>query len=101
VASRRQQTLRAVLVLATTTLALAGPGLGSASAVGAVAAGPAAASRRKPNILFVLADDLDAAEMRYLPRTRALLGAHGTTFDDYFVSNSLCCPSRTTTLRGQ
>ena len=41
------------------------------------------------------------AEMRYLPRTRALLGAHGTTFDDYFVSNSLCCPSRTTTLRGQ
>jgi N-acetylglucosamine-6-sulfatase len=101
VASRRQQTLRAVLVLATTTLALAGPGLGSASAVGAVAAVPAAASRRKPNILFVLADDLDAAEMRYLPRTRALLGAHGTTFDDYFVSNSLCCPSRTTTLRGQ
>ena len=27
--------------------------------------------------------------------------AQGTTFDDYFVSNSLCCPSRTTTLRGQ
>ena len=49
----------------------------------------------------MLTDDLDMAEMRYLPRTRALLGAHGTTFDDYFVSNSLCCPSRTTTLRGQ
>ena len=25
----------------------------------------------------------------------------GTTFDQYLVSNSLCCPSRTTTLRGQ
>jgi len=56
---------------------------------------------RKPNILFVLTDDLDLSEMRYLPQTRALIGAHGTTFDDYFVSNSLCCPSRTTTLRGQ
>jgi N-acetylglucosamine-6-sulfatase len=61
----------------------------------------AATSTRKPNILFVLADDLDLAEMRYLPQTRALIGAHGTTFDEYFVSNSLCCPSRTTTLRGQ
>ena len=49
----------------------------------------------------MLADDLDLAEMRYLPHVRALVGAHGTTFDDYFVSNSLCCPSRTTTLRGQ
>ena len=57
--------------------------------------------RRKPNILFVLADDLDLAEMRYLPQTRALVGAHGTTFDDYLISNSLCCPSRVTTLRGQ
>jgi arylsulfatase A-like enzyme len=66
---------------------------------------PAAAlprrTRRRPNILFVLADDLDLAEMRYLPHTRALVAEHGTTFDDYLVSNSLCCPSRTTTLRGQ
>jgi N-acetylglucosamine-6-sulfatase len=61
----------------------------------------AADQPRKPNILFVLTDDLDRAEMRYLPQTRALIGAHGTTFDNYFVSNSLCCPSRTTTLRGQ
>jgi len=85
-----------VILLAATTLAVAGPGL--APAAGAAVA---RASRTRPNILFVLADDLDMAEMRYLPRTRALLGANGTTFDDYFVSNSLCCPSRTTTLRGQ
>jgi N-acetylglucosamine-6-sulfatase len=58
-------------------------------------------NRRRPNILFVLADDLDRAEMRYLPHVRSLLAAHGTTFDQYLVSNSLCCPSRTTTLRGQ
>ena len=62
----------------------------------AVAAGP-----KRPNILFVLTDDLDRAELRYMPQTEALIGAEGTTFDNYFVSNSLCCPSRTTTLRGQ
>ncbi|HEY3669320.1 MAG TPA: sulfatase-like hydrolase/transferase [Acidimicrobiia bacterium] len=59
------------------------------------------ASRRRPNVLFVLADDLDLAEMRALPHVHALVGAAGTTFDQYLVSNSLCCPSRTTTLRGQ
>jgi N-acetylglucosamine-6-sulfatase len=76
---------------------------------GTVVAGPAttrpataaAASAHRPNVLFVLTDDLDAAELRYLPRTRALIGRRGTTFDNYFVSNSLCCPSRATTLRGQ
>jgi arylsulfatase A-like enzyme len=68
---------------------------------------PARAARRRedrggpPNILFVLADDLDVAEMPYMPEVAALLARHGVTFDDYFVSDSLCCPSRTTTLRGQ
>jgi N-acetylglucosamine-6-sulfatase len=74
------------------------------TAVGGLAPAGAAVPRRparRPNVLFVLADDLDAAEMRYLPHVRALIGRQGTTFDDYFVSNSLCCPSRTTTLRGQ
>lgn len=56
---------------------------------------------RRPNILFVLADDLDHAEMQFMPRTRALIGGRGVTFDNYFVSNSLCCPSRVTMLRGQ
>ena len=52
-------------------------------------------------VLFVLADDLDLAEMQYMPMTRNLIGGHGATFDKYFVTDSLCCPSRTTTLRGQ
>ena len=32
---------------------------------------------RRPNILFVLADDLDLAEMRYLPHVRALIATTG------------------------
>ena len=76
------------------------------AAVGAApgaAAAPARAATQpgRPNILFVLTDDLDAAELHWMPFTRHLIGAAGVTFDNYFVSNSLCCPSRVTTLRGQ
>jgi len=39
--------------------------------------------------------------MRVLPKTLALLGARGTTFDNSFVDVSLCCPSRSTFLTGQ
>jgi len=63
-------------------------------------AAPAAPSVR-PNILFILADDLDVAETAYMPRLQALLAAQGTWFDNFFVNVSLCCPSRATTLRGQ
>ncbi len=55
----------------------------------------------KPNIVFVLADDLDLREISYLPSVRRLIAAQGMSLDDYFVSNSLCCPSRTTMLRGE
>ena len=48
--------------------------------------------RRRPNILFVFADDLDLAEMRYLPHVRALLAAQGTTFDHYFVEQLAVLP---------
>ena len=60
-----------------------------------------ARSAARPNILFVLADDLDLASLAAMPEVQALVADHGATFDDYFVSDSLCCPSRTTTLRGQ
>ena len=90
----RRQTAFAALVLA--TLAATIP----LSARAAEAATPRRTHRR-PNVLFVLADDLDLAEMRYLPHVQSLIAREGTTFDQYLVSNSLCCPSRTTTLRGQ
>ena len=55
----------------------------------------------KPNIVFVLTDDLDAAEIQYMPKLKSLITDQGITFPNYFVSMSLCCPSRSTTLRGQ
>src|SRR3954454_15334973 len=63
---------------------------------------PAGTSRRRhPNILMVLTDDLNLDEVSQMPHVRELIGAHGVTFTHAFVSVSLCCPSRTTILRGQ
>jgi len=53
----------------------------------------------RPNIVFVLADDLSRDLVRFMPQVRAL-EARGTTFKDYFVSDSLCCPSRSSIFTG-
>jgi arylsulfatase A-like enzyme len=58
---------------------------------------------RRPNIVFVLVDDLDATVTPYwqaMPRTRKLIADRGTTFSNAFVTNPLCCPSRATNLTG-
>lgn len=62
---------------------------------------PVGASKAKPNIVFVLTDDLDAASMQYMPNLKELLADQGVTFRNYFVAMPLCCPSRASTLRGQ
>lgn len=64
------------------------------------ASGPGAAPER-PNIIVIVADDLDAASLEAMPRVRALLAGQGTSFATFFVSLALCCPSRATLLRGQ
>jgi N-acetylglucosamine-6-sulfatase len=58
------------------------------------------ASSRIRNVVLVLADDLDWKLWREIPRLRALQD-QGMTFTDYVVSDSLCCPSRTSIFRGQ
>ncbi len=59
------------------------------------------AAIHRPNILFVLADDLDVQSMSAMPRTLTDVGKAGVRFSRYFVSVPSCCPSRVTTLRGQ
>jgi arylsulfatase A-like enzyme len=55
----------------------------------------------EPNVLFVLTDDMRASDLSYMPETRKLLAGGGVKFNKAFVTNSLCCPSRATILRGQ
>jgi N-acetylglucosamine-6-sulfatase len=55
----------------------------------------------KPNIVFILADDMRKDDLQYMPKTQTRLGAEGMQFENAFVSYGLCCPSRATILTGQ
>ncbi|HEY1374968.1 MAG TPA: sulfatase [Candidatus Binatia bacterium] len=59
------------------------------------------AATEKPNFIIINTDDLDAKSVELLPKIKALLTDHGTTFANNFVTYSLCCPSRSSLLRGQ
>lgn len=56
---------------------------------------------KKPNIIFVLADDMAVDDVEYMPNLKTKVLEKGINFKNYFVGVPLCCPSRTTTLRGQ
>jgi len=60
----------------------------------------AEAPATQPNIVFVIADDLDYASAQKMPAIGSLLAEEGTSFENAFVSHSLCCPSRSTILTG-
>jgi N-acetylglucosamine-6-sulfatase len=76
----------------------------SAAAALATAAGfveqSSSAAPRRPNIIFILTDDLSWNLVKYMPRLREMQAA-GTTFSRFFVSDSLCCPSRATIFTGR
>ncbi|WP_410672296.1 sulfatase [Amycolatopsis sp. cmx-4-68] len=50
--------------------------------------------------MFVLTDDLSWNLVRYLPEVQKLQ-SQGMTFDDYTVTDSLCCPSRSSLFTGR
>src|SRR5215208_5254358 len=54
----------------------------------------------RPNILFILTDDLDFASASQTPQIRSRLVEEGTSFEKAFVSLAVCCPSRATILTG-
>jgi len=53
----------------------------------------------RPNIVFVLTDDLSMNLLQYMPHVLALQHA-GTSFSNYIVTDSLCCPSRSSIFTG-
>src|SRR5215204_6457964 len=55
----------------------------------------------KPNIVFILTDDMRKDDMMYMPKTHSLLREQGTGFRNAFVSNALCAPSRASMMTGQ
>jgi N-acetylglucosamine-6-sulfatase len=55
----------------------------------------------RPNILFIMSDDQDAASLEYMPNYKALIREQGKTYTEATFSDPLCCPSRASMLRGQ
>ncbi len=104
--SRRLRPERVAAVVAVAALTAAGcssgggpsAGRASSSASGGVAGSTGAAGR--PNIVFVLTDDLSDNLVQYMPHVQALQKA-GMTFTDYTVTDSLCCPSRSSIFTGR
>lgn len=77
---------------------VASQALPTAAETGSARGGSAQA---KPNIIFILTDDLDVESASHMPKLKAFVAGVGVTFSNSFASNPVCCPSRATMLRGQ
>jgi N-acetylglucosamine-6-sulfatase len=54
----------------------------------------------RPNIVFVLTDDLSMNLISHMPQVQAMQKS-GTSLSDYHVVDSLCCPSRSAIFTGE
>src|SRR4029078_8097221 len=54
----------------------------------------------KANGVFILADDFSLNLLQYMPHVQKMQ-KDGVTFSHYFVTDSLCCPSRTSIFTGK
>jgi len=79
-----------VLLAAGVVLALLPPGKRSANP-----------ERETPNVVVIMLDDQDAWSLRVMPKTVRKLAGQGITFERFFATFPLCCPSRATMLTGQ
>jgi N-acetylglucosamine-6-sulfatase len=86
--------------LTTTVVLMAVAGLGMAAA-NRTRGQAEAVTPRRPNVVLILADDLswNLVNRRFTPHIAALQ-RRGMTFTRYFVTDSLCCPSRSTLFTG-
>jgi arylsulfatase A-like enzyme len=75
-------------------------GLSTAAGARRTPSGTTAPVAARPNIVFVLTDDLSMDLLRFMPHVLAMQ-RDGLTFEDYFVSDSLCCPSRSSIFTGE
>jgi N-acetylglucosamine-6-sulfatase len=53
------------------------------------------------NVVMITADDAAASDLRWMPKTRALIGRAGVTFTDSLAPHPLCCPARAMMMTGQ
>jgi arylsulfatase A-like enzyme len=100
---------RAWSALALCAVTACGGGGGGSTPTAPVAPGPSTAPAPqptptpswRPNIIVILADDLDVLSIDRMPNLRTQVAAQGLTFTNGFATTPLCCPSRASILTGQ
>jgi arylsulfatase A-like enzyme len=55
----------------------------------------------RPNIVLITTDDMNQSDLRWMPKTRRLLGGAGVTVDGFISNHPLCCPARAQIFTGQ
>lgn len=65
-----------------------------------IASSEGVAKKSKPNIVYVLTDDFSENLVKYMPHVRKMK-EEGASFTNFFATDSLCCPSRSSILTGQ
>lgn len=55
----------------------------------------------QPNIVFIYVDDMNAGEDDYMPKYQELIVQQGTKYTKAYTVSPICCPARTSLLRGQ
>ncbi|MFE2448451.1 sulfatase [Streptomyces sp. NPDC059426] len=98
--SRRPRVLAALCAALAIALLASCARVVSAATEGDSPAADASGSGKKPNIVYVLTDDLAWNLVEYMPHVRQMR-KEGATFTNFFATDSLCCPSRTSLLTGQ
>lgn len=62
---------------------------------------PQAGAERRPNLVFVLTDDMRDDDLEHMPITQRLLADQGMEFTDAISPHPLCCPARAQLATGQ
>ena len=94
---------RAAVVLVAAALGLAVL-TGPPSAQGGTISAPEPqerAAKGRPNVVLIVTDDMTSSDLRFMRRTRKLLGGRGVTFPNMLSPHPLCCPARAAILTGQ
>ncbi|MFI6347879.1 sulfatase [Streptomyces sp. NPDC050560] len=97
---RQNRARRAALLLGAAGLLLASCTGGGGDGSPDEPTGKPSAHGDKPNIVYVLTDDLSWNLVKYMPHVQKMR-QNGTTFTDFYVTDSLCCPSRSSILTGE
>jgi arylsulfatase A-like enzyme len=99
--------LLVVLVATLATVSTTGDSSGTATTgsvrmvQGTQAPSTATAGPSRPNLVFVLTDDMRDDDLDHMPITRRLLADQGMEFTDAISPHPLCCPARAQLATGQ